>query len=95
MAPEPTQYVAQWLRFDNATHQTAPIGTTSSKETRILAPSELPQAAGSFIRVELSAEGGPDSWAAPVHAYFVRESGGWRLIGFERVPEGNPPGSKR
>jgi hypothetical protein len=95
VAPEPTQYVAQWLRFDNATHQTAPIGTTSSKEARILAPSDLPQAAGSFIRVELSAEGGPDSWAAPVHAYFVRESGGWRLIGFERVPEGNPPGSKR
>ena len=23
VAPEPTQYVAQWLRLDNATHQTA------------------------------------------------------------------------
>ncbi len=95
VAPAPTQYVAQWLRFDNATHQTAMIGTTSSKEARMLAPSELPQAAGSFIRMELSAEGGPASWSAPVHTYFVREAGGWRLIGFERVPEGNHPGSKR
>jgi hypothetical protein len=55
------------------------------------APPNLPSAAGSYIRAEISATGGPESWAAPAHAYFVREAAGWRLVGFERVPIGNPP----
>jgi hypothetical protein len=25
----------------------------------------------------------------PVHAYFARQHGGWKLVGFERVPNGN------
>jgi hypothetical protein len=36
-------------------------------------------------------EGGPATWAVPVHAYFVREAQGWRGVGFERVPGRNPP----
>jgi hypothetical protein len=45
--------------------------------------------AGVYIKVELSASGGPDpAWAKPVHAYFLRQQNGWRLVGFERIPEG-------
>jgi hypothetical protein len=27
-----------------------------------------------------------ESWTKPVHAYFVRNGGAWKLIGFERLP---------
>ena len=91
VAPAPAEYVVQWLRFDNATGATTPIGATSATGTSVAAPPDLPSAAGSYIRAEIAAKGGPESWAAPVHAYFVREAGGWKLVGFERVPVGNPP----
>jgi hypothetical protein len=91
VAPAPAQYVVQWLRFDNATGATTPIGSTSATGTSVAVPADLPSAAGSYIRAEIAAKGGPESWAAPVHAYFVREAGGWKLVGFERMPGGNPP----
>ena len=91
VAPAPAEYVVQWLRFDNATGATTPIGATSATGTSVAAPPDLPSAAGSYIRAEIAAKGGPESWAAPVHAYFVREAGGWKLVGFERMPGGNPP----
>ena len=91
VAPAPAEYVLQWLRFDNATGSTTPIDTTTTSATSAKAPAGLPEAPGSYVRVEISAKGGPESWAAPAHAYFVRESSGWRLVGFERVPGGNPP----
>ena len=91
VAPAPAEYVVQWLRFDNATGATTPIGATSAKGTSVAVPPDLPSAAGSYIRAEIAAKGGPESWAAPVHAYFVREAAGWKLVGFERMPGGNPP----
>ena len=94
VAPAPAEYVVQWLRFDNATGATTVIGTTSTTSTSAKAPADLPSAAGSYIRAEISAKGGPESWASPVFAYFVREGAGWKVIGFERVPGGNPPGGK-
>lgn len=94
VASEPPEYVVQWLRFDNATGATKPIGTTSASGMTVRAPADLPSAPGSYIRAEIAARGGPESWAAPVHAYFVRESGGWKLVGFERVPGGNAPGTR-
>lgn len=93
LAPAPGEYVVQWLRFDNATGATAPIGTTRANGPSVAAPSELPSAPGSYVRAEISAKGGPVSWAAPAHAYFLREAGRWKLVGFERVPGGNPPQS--
>jgi hypothetical protein len=81
----------QWLRFDNATGATTAIGTTNAPGTSVPAPKDLPTTAGSYIRAEIAAKGGPESWAAPAHAYFVREGAGWKLVGFERMPGGNPP----
>ena len=95
VASEPPEYVVQWLRFDNTTGATTPIATTKAAGTTVPAPADLPSAAGSYIRAEVAARGGPESWAAPVHAYFVREAGGWKLVGFERVPGGNPPRAPR
>ena len=92
VASAPAEYVVQWLRFDNATGATTAIGATSAPGTSVPAPPDLPAAAGSYVRAEIAARGGPESWAAPVHAYFVRDAAGWTLIGFERVPGGNPPG---
>jgi hypothetical protein len=94
VAPAPPEYVVQWQRFDNATGATTPIATTTATGPSVAAPRDLPPAPGSYIRAEIAAKGGPDSWAAPAHAYFVREPAGWKLVGFERVPGGNPPGSK-
>jgi hypothetical protein len=93
VAPAPTGYVVAWARFDNTTGVTTPLGETRAAGTSVPAPPDLPATPGTFLRAEISATGGPDSWAEPAHAYFVREAAGWRLVGFERVPGGNPPGA--
>jgi hypothetical protein len=93
VAKPPAEYVVQWQRFDNAAGTTTPIGTTSAPgtATSVAAPANLPTAAATYIRAEIAAKGGPESWAVPSHAYFVREGAGWKLVGFERLPGGNPP----
>lgn len=90
----PIEYVVKWLRFDNATGATTPIGTTSSagSRTSVPVPFDLPSHDGVYIRAELSASGGPECWSEPVHAYFFRDRANWKLVGFERVPDGNAPG---
>jgi hypothetical protein len=93
VAAAPGEYVVQWAHFDNRTRAVTPIGQTRSSEARVAAPAGLPASAGSYIRAEISARGGPAGWEAPAHAYFVREAEGWRLVGFERVPTDNPPNS--
>jgi hypothetical protein len=82
-------YRAEWALFDNATGQTRPLGPeTSTTLTRVSAPSGLPTADGTYIRVALSAvTPAIGSWARPVHAYFKRTAGSWKLVGFERLPE--------
>jgi hypothetical protein len=95
VARPPVQYVVQWTRFDNATGATAALGSTNAADTIVAAPRNLPAEPGTYVRVEISANGGPASWAAPAHAYFLREAAGWKLVGFERVPHGNPPGPAR
>ncbi len=89
------QYEVNWQRFDNATGTVKPIGTTTSSgnRTTVPVPADLPSDNGVYIRAELAASGGPASWSAPVHAYFVREGANWRLVGFERMPDGNTPNS--
>ena len=90
VAAAPAEYIVQWLRFDNVTGATTPIATTKAAgaSTSVPVPQNLPAAAATYIRAEIAATGGPESWTIPAHAYFVREASGWRLVGFERVPSG-------
>ena len=88
--------VFNWLQFDNVTGATTQLGTTSAPAVKmnVPVPQNLPSAPGTYVRAEIAFEGGPESWGEPSHAYFVRDTTGWRLVGFERVPGGNPPRSE-
>jgi hypothetical protein len=88
-------YRAVWMRFDNATGATSPIGETRSATTSLDAPRNLPVAPESFIQVDLSIDGaGHPSWREPVHAWFRRGADGWTLVGFERLPANEPPAAR-
>jgi hypothetical protein len=80
-------YQIQWARFDNATGQTTPLGTSSAEaDGRSRAPGALPSESGAYIRLEIRAVQPPNpSWGAPVFAYF-RHTAGWKLVGLERNP---------
>ena len=82
-------YRADWFRFDNATSQPSPLGApTTGSDERLRAP-DLPQAQGSFVKVQVSAsDPAHPSWSTPVDVYFRRVSGAWKLVGVERLPAG-------
>jgi hypothetical protein len=86
-AAAPEGYRAVWSRFDNAAGTSQRIGETSAATNRLEAPPGLSRSAGDFLKVELSASGGPrPSWQSAVHTYFRRSGGAWRVVGFERMP---------
>lgn len=89
VAEPPASYEVTWLRFDNATGAVTPIGTSGgSAGGRAPPPPGLPGAEGAFVRVDIRAVDPPHpSWAVPVHAYFTRRDQGWKLVGFERLPD--------
>ena len=67
------------------------MGETSGAADRVSAPTALPTTIGAFVRADIAAVGGADpSWASPVHAYFKRTAGGWKLVGFDRLPDAPP-----
>jgi hypothetical protein len=79
-------YHASWMNFDNATGATTPIAETTSDTTLLATPSGLP--ASGFIAVDIAADiKNYPSWKQPVRAFFRREGSGWKLVGFERLPE--------
>ena len=87
-ARAPGGYRATWSIFDNATGSRTILGATAGRETGIQAPSDLPAHPGVFVQVEVRATGTEyPAWEAPVRAYFHRVAHGWRLVGFERMPE--------
>jgi hypothetical protein len=90
IAKAPASYEVAWFSFDNATGTATPIGqAAAAKGEQASAPSGLPTAAGSFVRVDIKAVNPPHpSWTNPVHAYFQRTAAGWKLVGFERLPDG-------
>jgi hypothetical protein len=87
LAKPPARYRVAWFTFDNATGDSRPITETTQAGTRVTLPTGLPTAAGAFIRIEVSATGGHPSWEKPVSAFFQRQNDGWKLIGFERLPD--------
>jgi hypothetical protein len=90
-AAMPSGYKAEWHRFNNLTHEVQRIGDTQSTGERMTIPADVPGQAGSYIRVDISATGGAHPlWASPVHAYFRRIGDGWKLVGFERMPDAPP-----
>jgi hypothetical protein len=83
----PQGYTAVWHRFDNNTRKTEKIGGTTGATNKLQAPSGMPQEAGSFVKVEISANSAAhENWKEPVSAYFQRIASGWKLVGFERQP---------
>jgi hypothetical protein len=89
-APAPSGYKAVWHQFDNGSGEVRAIGETEAPGEQLRAPSGLPTAHGSFIRVDISATATAKtypSWSSPVHAYFRLGEAGWTLVGFERMPE--------
>ena len=89
VARAPRSYRAFWWAFDNATGETRRIGETWGGTTSLTAPANLPAQDGVFTKVQLSAiDAQFESWERPVDAYFRLRGGEWRLVGFERMPEG-------
>jgi hypothetical protein len=100
-APAPSRYVVTWFRFDNATGQSTRLGESIATTTSAAAPADalvrvrpdtsLPGGRGVFVRADISAvQPGNPSWSAPVEAYFRRSAEGWRLVGFDRMPDAPP-----
>jgi hypothetical protein len=88
VAAAPAGYRADWFVFDNTTSDSRFLGHTSAVASPLPAPAALTGITGDFIRIALSISGGRNpSWERPVQVYFRRAGGGWRLTGFERLPE--------
>jgi len=76
-------YRALWYTFDNNGDKATLVATTEETQSPMVMP---PMPASEYIKVDLSAIGGPEAWTRPVSAYFRRNSTGWTLVGFERQP---------
>jgi hypothetical protein len=86
-ADAPTAYHAAWLRFDNTTGATTPIGDTQSASAPIRAPNNFPNTIGAFVEVDIRADSTTHpAWQQPIRAFFRRTSEGWTLVGLERLP---------
>jgi hypothetical protein len=91
VATAPDGYEVVWSRFDNATGAATEVGTTRTSGLIVDAPPDLPASDGAYVRLDISAAGGPPAWTTPARAFFRRESAAWRMVGFERLPGRNPP----
>jgi hypothetical protein len=100
-APAPPGYQVTWFQFDNASGESTAVGESKINETRATAPSNAlarvrpdttrPGGRGQFVRADISATGGTfASWASPVRVYFRRTPDGWKLVGFDRIPDAPP-----
>jgi hypothetical protein len=86
-ADAPTGYHVAWLRFDNTTGATTPIGDTQSTSASIRAPSDLPDTVGAFVEIDIRADStAHPAWQQPIRAFFRRTNEGWKLVGLERLP---------
>ena len=89
VAQGPVGYRASWMLFDNATGATKPLSETKSATTTIAPPVGLPSSG--FIAVDIAADSDTfPTWKQPVRAFFRQDSGSWKLVGFERMPDRVP-----
>lgn len=100
-ASAPSTYHIAWYRFDNSTGESTAAGEIDVPTEKAAAPpgaltrtradTSLPAGRGQFLRVDISASTAAfPSWASPVRAYFRRIPNGWKLVGFERMPDAPP-----
>jgi hypothetical protein len=88
IAQAPRSYRAAWFAFDNATSALRPLAETSSATTTMDVPLELPTQVGSFVAVDIAADGTDYAkWRRPIRAYFRRQTDGWKLVGLDRLAE--------
>jgi hypothetical protein len=93
VAKGPVTYRVAWGVFDNATGQTRPLSETQSSTTTIETPKGLPDAAGSYISVDIAVDSQAfPSWKQPVRTHFRHEGASWKLVGLERLPDSLPSG---
>ena len=83
MADRVPGYSALWYTFDNAGDKATLVATTEETQSPLPMP-RMP--ASEFIKVDISAVGGPEPWTRPISAYFRKISAGWALVGLERLP---------
>jgi hypothetical protein len=90
MAQAPASYEVSWFTFDNATGTTAPLAAAmKSNREGADAPAGLRAEDGAFVVAEIKAiDAAHPSWATPVRATFRRSASAWKLVGFERLPDG-------
>ena len=90
VAKAPASYEVSWFTVDNATGAASPVGqAATSARQEASAPAGLPTSAGAIVRADIKAvHAEHPEWATPVRAYFQRSANGWKLIGFERLPDG-------
>ncbi len=87
-AKPPANYTVTWYKFDNSTGDSTRIGSSGNSATQVKAPAGLPSGDSVYLKLEIGAQDPTyPSWNEPVHAYFHRTSGSWKLVGFERMPE--------
>jgi len=102
LASPPSGYRMAWFRFDNASGESTAVGESEVSSTQTTAPATalartrpdttLPGGRGQFLRVDISVSAGAPvpSWTSPVRAYFRRVPDGWKLVGFDRMPDAPP-----
>ena len=80
-------YRVQWLRMDNATGETTPIGGEVPLDgPSAPPPSTLPAGDDVVLTARVWAEDpGQPAWRSPIEASFMRAGSGWRLVGIDRL----------
>jgi hypothetical protein len=74
---------ALWYTFDNLADRATLVATTEESQSPMPMPA-MPES--EYIKVDISAVGGPEAWNVPISAYFRRSLAGWVLVGLERLP---------
>ncbi|MEW6363366.1 MAG: hypothetical protein AB1714_01865 [Acidobacteriota bacterium] len=88
LAPASESYRVRWYRFDNATGASTLLGEAEGADPTFEPPVELSAEPGVFVKIEICAVHPRYTWwQSPAAAYFRSTTGGWQLVGFERIPE--------